>query len=216
MPQTPALQTENLVKHFGVAPVLRGLNLAVNPGEVVALVGPNGAGKTTFLRICATLSRPSSGAVRVFGVDAVEESDRIRAKLTYLAHNPGLYDELTGAENLRLMAGLFRTPDAERRLTSELERFGLAARAASAVKTFSRGMKQRLALARVFMLHPPLILLDEPFTGLDAAGVDVLLNALRDYHAGGGTVVMTTHRPADEVPPGGRIAQLERGLVADS
>ncbi|MGH8103268.1 MAG: heme ABC exporter ATP-binding protein CcmA [bacterium] len=216
MSEIPALRVEDLAKSFGVMPVLRGVSLVVGAKELVALVGPNGAGKTTFLRICATLARPSSGRVSVFGEDAAENGGRVRASVAYLAHNPGLYYELTARENLQLIAGLFDVKNGAERIEKELARFGLTAGAGSPVRTFSRGMRQRLALARIFVLRPPLILLDEPFTGLDSEGVEVLRVALAEYHATGGAVVMTTHRPEDEVLEGGRVVRLVRGQAAKS
>jgi len=146
----------------------------------------------------------------------VEEPERVRASLRYLSHQPGLYEEFTPLENLWFYGELYGIPAGEREREEALKTFGLSARCNDRVRGFSRGMKQRLALARVFLNSPPLLLLDEPYTGLDAESVQILQKTLTDFHRNGGTVLMTTHHPEGEIPPFSRIWRLEKGCLIHS
>lgn len=180
-------------KRYGRAVVLRDVSLAIGENECVALLGANGAGKTTLLRTMATLSRPTRGQVLAFGVDAWEERQAVRARIGVVAHQPWVYPELTCRENLRFFGTMFRLDSTDERVDATLERVGLAARADSAAGTLSRGLLQRLNLARALLHAPAALLLDEPDTGLDAAGREVLARLTRDHVAAGGCVVLTTH-----------------------
>ncbi|MBX6341988.1 MAG: heme ABC exporter ATP-binding protein CcmA [Thermomicrobiaceae bacterium] len=207
---------ERVSKRFGLRAALRPLDLRVARGERVVLLGPNGAGKTTLLRILATLSRPSTGRVAIDGLDAAREAQEVRRRVGVVAHQPYLYDDLTAAENLRFFARMYRLPDAEARVAASLEAVGLAARRDDRVRTFSRGMQQRLAIARATLHRPPLLLLDEPDSGLDRAGMLLLQDLLAAHARSGGSTVMTTHDLAYGLAVADRVVVLESGrLVVD-
>ena len=182
-----------LVKRFGMKTVLRGLDFEVQPGEFVAVLGPNGAGKTTFLRILSSLSRPSLGAVSVAGYRLPDQAAAVRARLGVVSHLPLLYADLTAEENLRFFGRLYGVSNIESRITEVLEMVGLASRRRDLVRTFSRGMQQRLAIGRAVFHDPEVMLFDEPYTGLDQDASTMLDDVLRSVAAKGRTVVMTSH-----------------------
>jgi heme exporter protein A len=205
----PAIEAVGLEKRYGRRRALSGLTATVAPGECLALLGPNGAGKSTFLRLAAGLARPTAGELRVLGRPA--RSPESRAGIGYLGHRAGLYAGLTARENLRLHARLHGLAEGERRVEAALERVGLARRAAEPVRAFSQGMKQRLGLARVLLHEPPLLLLDEPFSGLDAEGARVLEEVLAAQRAAGRTVVLVTHDADAAVRLATRLVVQEGG-----
>ncbi|MHA2647333.1 MAG: heme ABC exporter ATP-binding protein CcmA [bacterium JZ-2024 1] len=207
--------TEDVTRRYGHSYALRGVTLSVAPGEIVALVGPNGSGKTTLLRILATLVQPTSGEVRLFGLSPRLDGPRIRRRLSYLGHNPGLYDDLTAMENLVFFSRLYSTPANEARLTHMLAEFGLKDRKDDPVKAFSRGMKQRLALARSAALNAELYLWDEPLTGLDSRAVDTVLESMNRLRDRGASVVFSSHILPHPLPSTTRIVYLENGRVTD-
>jgi heme exporter protein A len=188
-----ALEAIGLGKRFGRTLALDRVNLTLESGSATALLGPNGAGKTTLMRLCATLLRPTSGSVRLFGLDARAEGAAVRRRIGFLAHESLLYPELTPTENLLFYARLFRRPEPARRAARLIERLGLAGWAHRPVRTLSRGLVQRCALARVFIHEPGLLFFDEPFTGLDADARDTLIATLGEAHRNGATLVMSTH-----------------------
>jgi heme exporter protein A len=212
----PMIEIRKLTKTFGLNPVLRGLDLDVERGQFLALLGPNGSGKTTLLRILAALSRPTGGTVRIGGWDLPAEADFVRAQLGVVSHLPLLYDTLTAEENLLLFARLYDLPPEGRRprVDAVLERVGLKRRARDVVRTFSRGMQQRLAIARAILHDPAILLLDEPYTGLDQDAAALLDALLREVAVGGRTVVMTTHDLRRGHALADRIAILSRGRIA--
>ncbi|MDW8181401.1 heme ABC exporter ATP-binding protein CcmA [Thermoflexus sp.] len=191
-----ALQLERISKAFGPRWVLREVSLTVQPGEIVALMGPNGAGKSTLLRVAATLLRPTSGRVRIGDFSWPPDGARIRAQVTLLGHQPWLYPDLNAAENLRFYQRLYGWPEEPGAVDAALRRMGLADRARDPVRRFSRGMLQRLALARAFLSPAPVLLLDEPFTGLDVLGLEEAREAIRELAAQGRAVVAALHDPA--------------------
>jgi heme exporter protein A len=207
------ITVRGLVKSFGDHVALRGVDLEVAEGECLVLVGPNGAGKTTLLRIVAGLSRPTSGSVRVAGVDLSRGAKEARRRIGYLSHQPLLYGDLTGEENLRFYGTMYDVADVEERITAMLDQVGLQASRRDLVRTYSRGMKQRLAIARAFLHDPPVLLLDEPYTGLDQQASEMLDSALRDVGAGSRTAVLTTHNLERGLAIGGRVAMLVSGRV---
>ena len=172
------IELRKLTKAFGRKVVLRGIDLTVGAGESLVIFGPNGAGKTTLMRILASLSRPSSGTVHIGGLDMATHSDGIRRHLGLVSHAPLLYDSLTGEENLRFFARLYRMPDPGPRIMSLLEQVGLVRRRGDLVRTYSRGMVQRLAIARALLHDPQVLLLDEPDTGLDPQAAEMLHHLL--------------------------------------
>lgn len=210
------IETKKLVKRFGLKTILRGVDFNVQPGEFVALLGPNGAGKTTFLRILASLSRPSLGEVIVAGHKLPGQADKVRARLGVVSHLPLLYPELTAEENLRFYARMYGIDQAEVRITDVLQMVGLENRRRDLVATFSRGMQQRLAIGRALIHDPQVMLFDEPYTGLDQDASEMLDGVLRSVAAQGRTVVMTSHDLARAEDLATRFDVLSRGVIVAS
>jgi len=210
------ITVKKLVKRFGLKTVLRGVDFEVQPGEFIALLGPNGAGKTTFLRIMASLSRPSLGEVSIAGYKLPHESAQVRARLGVVSHLPLLYGDLTAEENLRFYARMYNIANIEARLTEVLEMVGLESRRRDLVRTFSRGMQQRLAIGRAVLHDPDVILFDEPYTGLDQDASAMLDDVLKTVAAQGRTVVMTSHDLARAEGLATRFDILSRGVIAAS
>ena len=210
------ITVHKLFKRFGMKTVLRGLDFKVQPGEFVALLGPNGAGKTTFMRILSTLSRPSLGTVSVAGYRLPDQAAAVRARLGVVSHLPLLYGDLTAEENLRFFGRLYGVPDIEGRITEVLELIGLAERRRDLVRTFSRGMQQRLAIGRAVFHDPDVMLFDEPHTGLDQDASVMLDEVLRSVAAKGRTIVMTSHDLLRAEDLATRFDILSRGSIAAS
>lgn len=210
------ITVKKLVKRFGLKTVLRGVDFDVQPGEFVALLGPNGAGKTTFLRILASLSRPSLGEVSVAGHKLPNEAAQVRARLGVVSHLPLLYGDLTAEENLRFYARMYNIPKYETRITDVLEMVGLESRRRDLVRTYSRGMQQRLAIGRAVLHDPDVMLFDEPYTGLDQDASVMLDDVLKTVAAQGRTVVMTSHDLARAEILATRFDILSRGIIAAS
>ena len=203
----------NAEKRYGVVRALRPTTLEIRPGEFIALLGPNGSGKTTILRLAAVLSRPTAGSVRFYGPAGEESIAAARRRLGVVAHATLLYDELTAEENLQLFARLYGLQHASAAVAERLAAAGLAGRESSLVRTFSRGMRQRLTLARALLHAPGLLLLDEPTTGLDSAGCDWLAQELRRLHLAGCTILMSTHQGGSVLSLATRTVWLEAGRV---
>ena len=203
-----------LRKRFGAAVVLDDLSLSVGSGECVALLGPNGAGKTTLLRILATLSRPSSGSLAIGGIDALARPEAARPLIGMVGHGSGVYEDLTAIENLRFWTALSGQDASPTRLRGALQEVGLEAVAAERARTFSAGMKRRLALARVVLARPRLLLLDEPMTGLDRQGRKWLEALVLGLRTGGTAVVFATHNLGSGLDLASRVAILSEGRLA--
>jgi heme exporter protein A len=210
------ITVKKLVKRFGLKTVLRGVDFEVQPGEFVALLGPNGAGKTTFLRILASLSRPTLGEVNIAGYQLPNQASQVRARLGVVSHLPLLYGDLTAEENLRFYGRMYGLTDLEQRITEILEMVGLEARRRDLVRTFSRGMQQRLAIGRAVLHDPDVVLFDEPYTGLDQDASSMLDEVLKTVAAKGRTVVMTSHDLARAEDLATRFDILSRGVIAAS
>ncbi|MGQ9567939.1 MAG: heme ABC exporter ATP-binding protein CcmA [Anaerolineae bacterium] len=208
------IEARGIVKAFGDHVVLRDLDLTVAEGERLALVGPNGAGKTTLMRILATLSRPTRGRCRIAGLDLHTQALEVRRRIGLVSHQPLLYGDLSAEENLRFYARLYGLPHADRRIGELLEQVGLGARRTTLVRTFSRGMQQRLAIARAILHDPPVLLLDEPDTGLDPHAAERLQAILDELATRGRTVLMTTHQLERGLRMASRIAVLAGGRIA--
>ena len=210
------IEVKKLVKRFGIKTILRGLDFFVEPGEFVALLGPNGAGKTTFLRILASLSRPSMGEVMIAGYKLPNEAAQVRARLGVVSHMPLLYPDLTAEENLQFYARMYGITNYAPRVTEVLEMVGLENRRKDLVGAFSRGMQQRLAIGRAILHDPEVVLFDEPYTGLDQDASEMLDEVLRSVAAKGRTVVMTSHDLARAEELATRFDILSRGVITAS
>ena len=210
------VKVQKLVKRFGSKTVLRGLDFEVSQGEFVALLGPNGAGKTTFLRILASLSRPTLGAVQVAGYLLPAQAAAIRSRLGVVTHLPLLYGDLTAQENLQFYGRIYGLMKLNYRIDEVLNLVGLTARRHDLVRTFSRGMQQRLAIGRAILHDPEVMLFDEPHTGLDQDACDMLDKLLKDVAGRGRTVVMTSHDLARVESLATRFDVLSRGVIAAS
>jgi ABC-type multidrug transport system ATPase subunit len=212
----------DVARHFGRRRALAHVTFDCGAGEIVGLLGPNGAGKSTLLAIAATLVAPSAGEVRYGGQTARAAGAALRAKIGLLAHDLHLYPELTARENLEFFARLYLLAGPRAAAGRALERAGLTARADDRVSAFSRGMRQRLALERALVHDPRLVLLDEPFTGLDDAATRALVERLASLRAAGRIVLIATHdletveRLVDRVVVlrDGRLAGIETGRGA--
>ncbi len=210
------IEVRKLVKSFGLKPVLRGLELLVEPGEFLALLGPNGAGKTTLLRILSSLARPNAGLVRIAGHTLPGEAAAVRGKLGVVSHLPLLYGDLTAEENLRFYSRMYDLEGVERRVAEALELVGLRQRRRDLVREFSRGMQQRLAIGRAMLHDPEVLLFDEPYTGLDQEAAQMLDGLLRQVAGRGRTVVMTSHDLLRSASLATRLDILSRGVIARS
>ena len=191
----PALQIHGLAKAFAGFAAVKGLDLVVPAGQIYALLGPNGAGKTTTLRMVTGLARPDAGEISVFGVDVLADPIAAKRLIAWLPDEPLLYDKLTPNEYLAFIAGLWAVPadEAEPRAQALLQRLTLWDKRDIRCEGFSRGMKQKLALAGALIHSPRLLILDEPLTGLDAAAARSVKDILLEQVAAGGTVILTTH-----------------------
>ncbi|HTS65362.1 MAG TPA: heme ABC exporter ATP-binding protein CcmA [Candidatus Acidoferrales bacterium] len=209
---TPAVQVSSLWKFYGDYPALKDVTLDAPPGACLALIGRNGAGKTTLLRTVAGFSRPGKGAISVFG--APPRDAGTRRYMGYIGHGISVYDELSALENLVLYGKLYGLADPRRSALEWLERTGLERVKNGLVREFSRGMRQRLAVARAFLHEPKVLLLDEPFTALDDRAIAVLQGVLREALAAGKTIVMSTHQLREALELATHVALLNRGQVA--
>lgn len=206
-----AIDVIGLGRHFGRRWVLRGVSFDVERGEVVGLMGANGSGKTTILRVLATLLSPTAGTASVYGLDIVRYSAEVRGQIGYLAHAPGLYDDLTARENLRFAAEMLGLPAGN--AEEGLDRVGLAHVADDRVKGFSAGMQRRLALARLILRAPRVLLLDEPYSNLDSDGVDLMNSILSGVIQSGGAALVALHERAPAKAILGRTLNLVDGRI---
>jgi heme exporter protein A len=184
---------DEVSRHFGRRRAVSRVSFTAARGAIIGLLGPNGAGKSTLLAMLATLLRPSAGSIRYGTMEAIEVSPDLRARIGVLGHDLFLYPELTARENLAFFAALYGSRDPDGAARAALERAGLADRGDDLVSEFSRGMRQRVALERALIHEPRLLLLDEPFTGLDEASASALVTRLRGLRQNGAVVVLATH-----------------------
>lgn len=210
------IRARGVVKAFGLKPILRGLDFDVPQGSFVALLGPNGAGKTTFLRILTSLAKPTAGVVEIAGYRIPGQEAAARSLLGVVAHQPLLYGDLTAEENLRFYARMYAVAGVADRIQEVLRIVGLTRARHELVRAFSRGMQQRLAIARAILHSPQVLLLDEPHTGLDQEAAETLDELLEKLAQAGSTIVMTSH----DLPRAARLAErldiLSRGVIAAS
>jgi heme exporter protein A len=212
---SPAIEVLRLSKRYGPVAALDGIDLTVQAGESVVLLGPNGSGKSTLLRLLATLLHPTAGRLRLFGADATRPADAsLRRRVGFLSHQTFLYEHLTGRENLSFYARLYGLPDPEIAAREAIGAVRLSHRQDDRVSAYSRGMQQRLAIARVLLHRPDLILLDEPFTGLDRESSASLEERLRQERLAGRTCVFATHDAGQGLRAADRVLALRDGRIA--
>ncbi len=198
---TAAVDIEGVWKYYGDFPALRDINIRAAPGDCIALLGRNGAGKTTLLRIAAGLSRPAKGCVKING------------GIGWLGHGIGVYEELSAYENLIVFAQLHGLPDPKKTAQAWLERTSLDRVADALVREFSRGMRQRLAVARAFLHEPQVVLFDEPFTSLDDRAIALLQSLFAEAIGQGRTVIMSTHQLREAMELATHVAMMQRGSL---
>ncbi|HEB74909.1 MAG TPA: heme ABC exporter ATP-binding protein CcmA [Nitrospirae bacterium] len=207
------LRIKGLRKSYDGVDALRGIDLDLEMGDFLSLFGPNGAGKTTLIRIMATLLKPGAGTVRVMDFDMEEHPEEFRARLGVISHQSFLYNDLSARENLEFYAALYRVADPAARAEELLGLVGLSDRADSKVSGFSRGMQQRLSIARALINDPVLLLLDEPYTGLDQSASMLLSGHLRRLHDRKRTIVMVTHDLKRGLEAATKVGILSRGRL---
>jgi heme exporter protein A len=210
-----AVRVVDLAKAHGHYRVFEQVSFELMPGECLALFGPNGAGKTTLIRVLATLSRPSAGRFEIEGRDGVRDKDAVRASLLLLAHGSHLYDELNGIENLRFALALRNLSPTDREIKLALDRVGIGAFGDLKTRYYSAGMKKRLTIAKSMLVRPKVLLLDEPYTSLDEAGVALVNEYLRAVTADGSAVLMTTHDRARSAEVAHRAGVLDKGRLRE-
>ena len=206
-----AIAVTGVARRFGASWVLRGVELSVAPREVVGLLGVNGSGKSTLLRVIATLLRPHTGAACVCGHDVVRNASQVRSLIGYLAHSPGLYDDLTAHENLEFATRMLDRDPKE--IEPALARVGLLSVAHRPVRGMSAGMQRRLAFARLMLVRPRVLLLDEPYSNLDTDGIALVNELLREWVEGGAAALVVLHELAPAVSVLNRTVTLLNGRI---
>ncbi len=209
----PILRVRDLYKSFGGEPILEAFDVDVDPGEAVALVGPNGAGKTTALRAIAGRTSADSGRVRVGGLSVDEDLNEFRRRLVYVSDTPVLFDDLTLGEHMDFMAAVFDVDDAEAKSTDLIERFRLSDRVDDLPTTFSRGMRQRAQLCTAFLRPSKVMLIDEPFVGLDPTGMRTLVDLFNERKRSGTALFVATHVMSSMEQFCDRVVVLADGIV---
>lgn len=208
-----AVEAENLSRRYGRTWALRRVSLTIAPGESVALLGANGAGKSTLLKVIATVLAPTRGRLHVFDMDPRGDGDAVRGRLGLKAHQSYSYGDLTALENLRFAASMYEIRRSEAELREALDAVGLAGAADRLARTFSQGMRERLALARAALHHPDLLLLDEPYGGLDPEGAAVVDRLVEARRSTGRTTILVTHHVERALELCGRAVALRGGRV---
>jgi heme exporter protein A len=210
---SPAVLVQGLCKTYGHVEALRDLDLHLESGVFLTIFGPNGAGKTTLMKVLSTLTRPTEGSALVGGKDVVRDAAAVRKLVGVISHNTYLYAQLTGLENLEFYARMYRVHGGRERALMLLSKMELSKRMHDRVATYSRGMQQRLSVARALLHDPALLLLDEPYTGLDQHASRVLAEVLEGLRDGARTVVMTTHNLQEGLSGCDRVAIMVDGRL---
>lgn len=207
----PAVALQNVTKRYGPQTALHNITFEIPEHTTLALLGPNGAGKSTLLKLIATLAKPSQGQILIQGIDTKEIPEQIRSTLGLISHQTMLYDDLTARENLTFYARMYGLENLTHRIDDALQTVDLQDRQKDRVRTFSRGMKQRLTIARATLHDPSLLLLDEPFTGLDTGARSLLSTMLQTLQQAGRTLILVTHDLAHALALADHYAILNRG-----
>ena len=210
----PAIQVENIHKSFGVVQALRGINFSLQAGDFLTIFGPNGAGKTTLIKILAGLTQATGGSATVAGFDAGNGDPRLRREIGMIAHATCLYADLSALENLVFYANMYGLDNPEERAAGAIKEVGLEGRMYDRTGTFSRGMQQRISIARAIIHDPSILFLDEPFTGLDPHGSKLLKQYLHSLHTKKRTFIMTTHDLSCGLEMGDKVAVQVKGRFA--
>lgn len=208
-----AISTENLTRSFGARRAVDGVSISIGGGEALALFGPNGAGKTTLLRMLGGLLKPTSGSARIGGA-TLPGGAEIRRRVGIISHHTMLYDALTARENVEFGARLYGVRDAARAAARALDRMGMMEHADVPVRALSRGMKQRVSVARATVHDPSVVLADEPFTGLDVVGARALSDLILALRAAGAAVILVTHNIDEGLGVATHAAMMHRGTIA--
>ena len=210
----PLVMAQGLTRRYGPIRAIDGVDMSLERGDFLTVFGPNGAGKTTLLKTLACLVKPTAGSLSIFGFDPRAHGDQVKRRIGLIAHTGLLYGGLSARDNLLFFARLYDLSEPARRADSMLEEVGLRDRADDLVRTFSRGMQQRLSIARALIHDPELVLLDEPYTGLDQHASRMLRGILEQIRGKGRTVVMVTHHLEEGLEVSTRIAIMTRGRLA--
>lgn len=213
MPGVYAIVAKNLSKIYGHSAALREVNLALEWGDFVTIFGPNGAGKTTLLKVFSTLIRPTAGSVEINGLGLRDDPNGVRRSIGLISHDSFLYDNLSAYENLRFYGQMFGVEDLGKRIDHLLERVGLSRRRDHPVRTFSKGLEQRLAIARALIHQPRILLLDEPYAGLDLQATEVLDEILAELRDSQHTIIVATHDLVGGLKFCNRVVILRQGRV---
>ena len=211
--QAWAIKVEKLTKSFGTRPALRGIDLEIKHGESVVILGPNGAGKTTLIKILATIMNPSSGKIMIDGLDLKTNPEQIRSKIGIVTHQTFLYGNLTAYENLEFYGRMYDIPRRKERIGEVVAMVGMTSRLYDTVETLSRGMQQRLSIARSLLHKPSIMFLDEPETGLDQEAIPLLWETLPAEGGKKRTIVLVTHNLERGRDLGERLLILDRGKI---
>ncbi len=209
----PAIALQGVTKRFGHLTALQSIDLKVPEGTSLALFGPNGAGKTTLLRLVATLGKPTGGRITVWGIDTRQDPEKARSGIGFISHQTLLYEDLTARENLIFYGRMYGLKNLNDRIDAALDAVGLRDRQTDRVRGFSRGMKQRLAIARSTLHRPAILLLDEPFTGLDTSARSMLGRMLQDLRREGRTIILVTHDLQQGAAMSDRFVILNHGRI---
>jgi len=208
------IHVHDITKNFGSMTVLDNVNFSVKGGEFLTIVGPNGAGKTTLIKIMATLVNATGGTVEIGGFNVKKSPEKVRGIIGVISHNTYLYNELTAGENLKFFEKMYAIPDSDKRVDEVLGETGLSDRKHDRVGTFSRGMKQRLSIARAILHKPAVLLLDEPYTGLDQQASASLESVLDSLTGSGITTIMISHDLKRGLALADQVMIMASGTVA--
>jgi heme exporter protein A len=209
-PSAPIVEVGELTRSFGMTRAIAGVSFSLGVGECLALFGPNGAGKTTLLRILAGLVKPTSGSARVSGI-TLPAGAEIKSRVGLISHHTMLYEALSPRENVAFAARLYSVPDVSTRVDDSLQRMSMLDRADAPVRSLSRGMQQRVSIARAMVHKPQLVLADEPYSGLDDAGARALTALLQELRSGGTAIIIVTHNLAEGLSLATHAAVMQRG-----